>query len=98
MLAPYLRDHGTYYTAIETGADSASFTAACVAPGPFKTNINDGRFFNGDNEAREAATVPLGRIAQPDEIKGLALFLSSAAAGYVTGAVIPIDGGKTAGG
>jgi NAD(P)-dependent dehydrogenase (short-subunit alcohol dehydrogenase family) len=69
-----------------------------MAPGPFKTNINDGRFFNADNEAREAATVPLGRLAQPHEIKGLALLLSSNASSYVTGTVIPVDGGKTAGG
>ena len=69
-----------------------------LAPGPFKTNINGGRFFDPDNAAREAATVPLGRLAQPHEIKGLALLLSSDASSYITGAVIPIDGGKTAGG
>lgn len=69
-----------------------------LAPGPFKTNIADGRFFNADNEAAEAANVPLGRLAQPHEIKGLALLLSSDASSYITGAVIPIDGGKTAGG
>ena len=69
-----------------------------LAPGPFKTNINGGRFFDPDNAAREAATVPLGRLAQPHEIKGLALLLSSYASSYITGAVIPIDGGKTAGG
>ena len=68
-----------------------------VAPGPFKTNINNGRFFNKSSEAGEAATVPLGRLAEPREIKGLALLLSSSASSYITGAVIPIDGGKTAG-
>lgn len=68
-----------------------------VAPGPFKTNINDGRFFDPENEARTAATVPLGRLAQPHEIKGLALLLSSSASSYLTGAVIPIDGGAIAG-
>ncbi len=40
-----------------------------------------------------AATVPLGRLAEVDEIKGLALLLASAASSYMTGAVIPIDGG-----
>ncbi|NTA13953.1 SDR family oxidoreductase [Agrobacterium tumefaciens] len=68
-----------------------------LAPGPFKTNINDGRFFNAENEAGEAATVPVGRLGEPREIKGLALLLASAASSYITGAVIPIDGGKTAG-
>ena len=68
-----------------------------VAPDPFKTNINNGRFFNKGSEAGEAATVPLGRLAEPREIKGLALLPSSSASSYITGAVIPIDGGKTAG-
>jgi NAD(P)-dependent dehydrogenase (short-subunit alcohol dehydrogenase family) len=37
--------------------------------------------------------VPLGRIAEPDEIKGLALLLASPAASFLTGVTIPIDGG-----
>jgi NAD(P)-dependent dehydrogenase (short-subunit alcohol dehydrogenase family) len=41
--------------------------------------------------------VPLGRIAQPDELKGLALLLASPAASFITGTVIPIDGGVMAG-
>ncbi len=69
-----------------------------LAPRPFKTNINNGRFFNKNSEAEEAATVPVGRLGEPHEIKGLALLLSSGASSYITGAVIPIDGGKTAGG
>ena len=68
-----------------------------LAPGPFLTNINGGRFHNGDNAAAAAATVPLRRLAQPAEIKGLALLLASQASSYITGAVIPIDGGATAG-
>lgn len=68
-----------------------------LAPGPFKTNINDGRFFDAANEAREAAKVPVKRLAEPREIKGLALLLSSDASSYITGSVIPIDGGLTAG-
>lgn len=68
-----------------------------LAPGPFRTNINNGRFFDEDNAAKAAAIVPLRRLAEPHEIKGLALLLSSSASSYVTGAVIPIDGGSTAG-
>jgi len=40
--------------------------------------------------------VPLGRIAETDEIMGLALLLSSKASSFMTGAVIPIDGGTVA--
>jgi NAD(P)-dependent dehydrogenase (short-subunit alcohol dehydrogenase family) len=41
------------------------------------------------------AAVPLGRIGRPDDVAGLALFLASRAGEYVTGAVIPLDGGIT---
>ena len=39
------------------------------------------------------ATVPLGRLGTPQEVAGLVSFLCSEAAGYVTGAVVPVDGG-----
>jgi NAD(P)-dependent dehydrogenase (short-subunit alcohol dehydrogenase family) len=39
--------------------------------------------------------VPLGRIGRPDDVAGLALFLASRAGAYLTGAVIPLDGGIT---
>jgi NAD(P)-dependent dehydrogenase (short-subunit alcohol dehydrogenase family) len=42
-----------------------------------------------------AATVPLGRVAVPEEMATVALFLATAASRYMTGAVIPVDGGAT---
>ena len=69
-----------------------------IAPGPFLTNIAGGRLHRQPEIVRQfEQIVPLGRIAQPDEIKGLALLLASPAASFITGTVIPIDGGITAG-
>jgi NAD(P)-dependent dehydrogenase (short-subunit alcohol dehydrogenase family) len=69
-----------------------------IAPGAFITNFAGGRM--RDPRAREEfrRVVPLGRVGETAEIKGLALFLASPASSYLTGAVIPIDGGVTAGG
>jgi len=68
-----------------------------IAPGPFLTNIAGGRMHREPEVAKKFAShVPLGRIAQPDEIKGLALLLASPAGSFITGAVIPIDGGASA--
>ena len=68
-----------------------------IAPGPFLTNIAGGRLHREpDVAARFAAMVPLGRLGQTREIQGLALLLASDAGGFITGSVIPIDGGATA--
>jgi NAD(P)-dependent dehydrogenase (short-subunit alcohol dehydrogenase family) len=67
-----------------------------IAPGPFRTNIAGGRISQPEVERMFAAMVPLGRIAEPDEIKGLALLLASDASSYMTGVTVAIDGGTTA--
>ena len=64
-----------------------------IAPGPFITNIAGGRMHDPEAAKKFAASVPLGRLAHVDEIKGLALLLASSASSYMTGAIIPIDGG-----
>jgi NAD(P)-dependent dehydrogenase (short-subunit alcohol dehydrogenase family) len=68
-----------------------------IAPGPFRTSISGGRL--NDPAVREfhAKSTPLKRMAEPDEIMGLALFLASPAARFVTGAQIVIDGGASLG-
>lgn len=72
-------------------------TVNAIAPGAFATNIGGGRLkIDAINQAM-SARIPLGRVAKPDDIKGLALFLASPAADFITGAEIPIDGGAALG-
>jgi 3-oxoacyl-[acyl-carrier protein] reductase len=70
---------------------SRAITVNVVAPGPVETDMTDAL---GDKRVGElTAAVPLGRFATPDEIAATVTFLASPEAGYITGAVIPVDGG-----
>jgi len=64
-----------------------------IAPGPIRTNIGGGRIRDPQAEAGFRAAVPMGRIGDPEEIKGLALLLASDASSFITGVTIPLDGG-----
>ncbi|MEU5550306.1 MULTISPECIES: glucose 1-dehydrogenase [unclassified Micromonospora] len=70
-------------------------TVNAVAPGPFESKMM--AFVLDDPDARAAveAQVPLGRIGRPEDMAGVAIFLASRAGAYLTGAVIPVDGGIT---
>jgi len=68
-----------------------------IAPGCFYTGIGGGRLERDPAAARAFAEMsPMNRIARTDEIKGLALLLASPAASFISGTVIPIDGGAMA--
>ena len=70
---------------------SRSITVNVVAPGPVATDMTAAL---GEDKLRAMADmVPLQRVAQPDEIAGVITFLASPDAAYITGAVIPVDGG-----
>ncbi len=72
-----------------------SITVNAIAPGPFQSKMM--AFLLDDPESRAAVegTVPLRRIGHPDDIAGLILFLCSRAGSFMTGTVIPLDGGIT---
>jgi NAD(P)-dependent dehydrogenase (short-subunit alcohol dehydrogenase family) len=79
-----------------------------IAPGPFKTNLGKNRAaassaassagsepspVNASAEDRWNAVIPLGRMGDPSEIRGLALLLASDASSFMTGGIYPVDGG-----
>ncbi|MBB5827801.1 RhlG family 3-oxoacyl-ACP reductase [Micromonospora carbonacea] len=70
-------------------------TVNAIAPGPFESKMM--AFALDDPQARSAIEkqVPLGRIGRPDDMAGAAIYLASRAGAYLTGAVIPVDGGVT---
>lgn len=70
---------------------SRSITVNVVAPGPVDTDMT--RALGEEKLRAFSALVPLGRIATTDEIAGVITFLASPDAAYITGAVIPVDGG-----
>lgn len=79
--------------AVEFGPDNLRVN--CIAPGLIRTAFSRALW---DDEAARAAyetRTPLGRIGDPDEIAGTAVFLAAPASGFITGQVIVADGGVT---
>jgi 3-oxoacyl-[acyl-carrier protein] reductase len=68
-----------------------NITCNVVAPGPIVTAMTDGLPEEWHTWAEQ--TVPLGRLGTPEEVGAVVTFLCSEAAGYVTGALVPVDGG-----
>ena len=70
---------------------SRSITVNVVAPGPVSTDMTAAL---GEDRLKELTdAVPLNRMASPEEIAGVVAFLAGSDGGYITGAVIPVDGG-----
>ena len=77
--------------AVETA--KRGITVNVIAPGFIDTDMMAPYAAYRDNMEKQ---IPAGRFAKPEEIAGLAAFLMSEPAAYITGAVLPIDGGLTA--
>jgi len=70
----------------------------CIAPGFIATDMSE-KALNGDAERKQKvmSRTPMGRLGEPADIGDAALYLASDAAGYVTGIILPIDGGNSIG-
>ena len=79
--------------AVELAAHNIQVNA--IAPGYFATEMNRALLDDAKFDAWVKARTPAGRWGAPDEIAGLAVFLSSPAANYITGQMIFIDGGMS---
>jgi NAD(P)-dependent dehydrogenase (short-subunit alcohol dehydrogenase family) len=66
-------------------------TVNAVAPGPFESKMMAATL--AEQGEQIAAASPLGRIGRPDDMAGIAVYLSGRGGSYVTGAIIPVDGG-----
>ncbi|MFW6867753.1 SDR family NAD(P)-dependent oxidoreductase [Nocardioides sp. CPCC 206347] len=66
----------------------------CVMPGGFATDMAEG--WDEEFIGKIVDRLPAGRLGRPDEIVGMVVHLAGDGSGYTTGAVIPIDGGRTA--
>jgi NAD(P)-dependent dehydrogenase (short-subunit alcohol dehydrogenase family) len=73
-----------------------SITVNAIAPGPFDSKMMAFALDDPETRAAIAASVPLRRVGDPDDMAGAVIYLSSRAGRYLTGAVIPVDGGIAA--
>ena len=85
----------TKSAALEVASSGVRVNA--VAPGPTDTGMLDRFTGTPENKAALASGVPLGRVGKPVEIAAAVRFLASEAAAFITGQIVTVDGGKTAG-
>lgn len=68
-------------------------TVNCIAPGPFPSQMTAFALGNEGTRKIMEKQVPLGRIGQPEDVAGLVIYLASRGGAFMTGNVIPLDGG-----
>jgi NAD(P)-dependent dehydrogenase (short-subunit alcohol dehydrogenase family) len=79
------------HLALRLAADH--ITVNVIAPGPFDSRMTRSTLGTEEGRREMLSHVPLARAGTPDEAAGLAIFLASPAAAFITGTVIPLDGG-----
>lgn len=87
----------TLSMALELAADRIRVNAICPVLGA--TGLTEsflGGPATGETLARFIATIPLGRMSQPEDIANACVFLSEDASSFLTGVLLPVDGGRTA--
>jgi NAD(P)-dependent dehydrogenase (short-subunit alcohol dehydrogenase family) len=102
--AAYASVYSASKHAVEGFTKSAALEAAssgvrvnAVAPGPTDTGMLDRFTGTPENKAALVSGVPLGRVGKPVDIAQMIMFLASDAASFVTGHIVSVDGGKSAG-
>ena len=68
-------------------------TVNALSPGPFLSRMTEFAVGNKEKERKVSKNVPIGRIGHPNDIKSSILFLCGPGGSYVTGAILPLDGG-----
>ncbi|MGV1048828.1 MAG: SDR family oxidoreductase [Solirubrobacterales bacterium] len=68
-------------------------TVNAIAPGPFRSKMMAAFLDDEESRGEVLESVPLGRLGAPEDAAGLAIFLAGPGAAWLTGAVIPLDGG-----
>jgi len=69
-----------------------NITVNAIAPGLFPSKMTK-FLFDNVTDPNDIGFIPLGRAGRPDDVAGLAIYLASRAGAYITGGVIPVDGG-----
>lgn len=72
-----------------------NITVNAIAPGPFESLMMSPLLNNPTSRAEVESWVPQGRLGTPEDIAGATIFLASRAGSYLTGAVVPVDGGMS---